>query len=82
MTKLELEIHTPQKTLAKEDAVSQITIPAHWGQMGILPNHTHFITELTKGTVKFLVNDIEKKHEISSGLFVIKDNKATILAEE
>ncbi|EKD51455.1 MAG: hypothetical protein ACD_62C00248G0002 [uncultured bacterium] len=79
MNMIKLEILSPQQVIAKEVAVSQIVIPAHWGQMCILPGHTAFTTLLTKGLVRYQAGQQTHEHNIEGGFFVIKNNTASIL---
>lgn len=78
---LELEILTPKEVLAKESSVDEITIPAYWGQMGILPQYTDYVTTLTSGEITYRVGPNKQSHNISGGLITIKNGKATILVD-
>jgi len=78
---LDLEILTPNEVLAKESSVDEILIPAFWGQMGILPQHTDFVTTLTEGKLSYRVGGKSKSHNITGGLIAIKNGKATILVD-
>jgi len=79
LNSLQLQIHSPSQTILNETDVSEVLIPASWGQMGILPGHTDYITTLTKGVINYKINESKKSHEIEGGFFEIKANKATIL---
>ena len=79
--KLEHEILTPNEILAKESSVNGIMIPALWGQMDILPEHTDYITELTQGELAYRVGKEIRKHNISGGFIAIKDGKATVMVD-
>lgn len=78
---LELEILTPKEVLAKESSVAEVTIPASWGQMEILPQHTDYMTSLVQGELSYTVGSTRRAHNITGGLIVVKDGKATILAD-
>lgn len=78
---LELEILTPKEILAKENNVDEIVIPAAWGQMGILPMHTDFVTSLTPGELTYRVGGNKKSHNITGGLLAVKNGVATILVD-
>lgn len=78
---LELEILTPKEILAREGKIDEVVIPAQWGQMDILPQHTDFITSLTSGELTYRVGTNKKSHNITGGLFVVKDGKVTILVD-
>lgn len=78
---LELEILAPDTVLAKEVSVDEILIPAHWGQMGILPQHADYMTTLNRGEITYRVGSKEISHNITGGLMVVKQGKATVLVD-
>lgn len=78
---LELEILTPNQILAKETSVSEVVIPASWGQMGILPHHADFITDLIEGELSYKAGSNRRSHHITGGVIVVKKNKMTILLD-
>lgn len=78
---LELEILTPKEVLAKESSVTEVTIPASWGQMEILPLHTDYMTSLVQGELSYTAGSNRRTHNITGGLIVVKDGKATILVD-
>ena len=81
MNTIELEIVTPNETVAKESGVTEIVIPASNGEVDILPDHTEFMTTLNQGEVRFSIGSSTKNYNVTGGLFSINDNKATILAD-
>ena len=78
---LELEILTPKEILAKEASVTEITIPASWGQMEILPQHTDYMTTLTQGELSYTAGSHHRTHNITGVLIVVKNGKATVLVD-
>lgn len=76
----ELEIVTPKEILAKATA-DEIVIPAAWGQMDILPQHTDYITTLTAGELTYCKGAEKKTHRITGGLITIHGNHATVLVD-
>lgn len=81
MTQIELEIVSPSETVAKESNVSEIIIPAEWGQVDILPQHTEYMTTLRQGELSYKISGEKKTLNITGGLFMISHNKATVLAD-
>ncbi|MBF0105839.1 MAG: hypothetical protein HQM16_10990 [Deltaproteobacteria bacterium] len=78
---LAFELLTPREVLAKEASVDEIIIPAHWGQMDILPQHTDFVTTLTQGELTYRVGTKKETHNILGGLLTIKGDQATVLVD-
>lgn len=78
---LELEILTPKEVLAKEPSVTEVTIPASWGQMEILPQHTDYMTSLVQGELSYTAASNRRVHNIAGGLVVVKNGKVTVLVD-
>ena len=79
--KIHLKIITHEKIVYEND-VDEVYSPGVQGEFGILYNHVPFMTTLKIGVTK-VVND--KKEEFVStlgGIFHLRDNKITILADE
>jgi len=77
---VELLILTPAKTLIEEN-VDEVTLPGKLGEMGILPGHTHLISELDIGVVVYKEANYDKLRAafISGGIVEIKDDVVKIL---
>ncbi|OGY44104.1 MAG: ATP synthase F1 subunit epsilon [Candidatus Buchananbacteria bacterium RIFCSPHIGHO2_02_FULL_38_8] len=80
MTKINLEIITPERTVFA-DAVDQITLPTQQGEITVLPNHIPLISSLAAGEVKIIKEGQETFMAISGGLIQIDFNKIRILAD-
>jgi F-type H+-transporting ATPase subunit epsilon len=76
----DLEIVTPKEVIAKV-AADEIIIPAAWGQMDILPQHTDYITTLTEGELTYRRGAEKKTHRITGGLMTVHGNHATVLVD-
>ena len=81
MNQIELEVVTPNETVAKETGVTEVIIPAEWGQMDVLPQHTEYMTTLRQGELSYKIAGEKKTLNITGGLFTIAHNKATVLAD-
>ena len=75
-----LEIVTPEKIVAKEDA-QIVMAPGVLGEFGVLSGHTPFLTTLKLGTVKYKDSKGDERVVFVSGGFAeALPNKVTILA--
>ena len=79
-SRFHLEILTPGKRLV-ETEVSEVVLPAHDGEVGVLAGHEDFIGVLGTGTLKYVENGNDYWLMISSGIFEVQSGKLTILAE-
>lgn len=76
---LQLEIVTPERVLLSQK-VDEVVAPGYFGEFGVLPEHTPFITIMEIGLVRFRMGDEEKEVVVSGGFVEVLDNKVVILA--
>jgi F-type H+-transporting ATPase subunit epsilon len=78
---IRLEVVTPEKILASEDA-EIVMAPGTLGEFGVLSGHTPFLTTLKLGTVRYKdAKGDERCIFISGGFAEALPDKVTILAE-
>lgn len=75
-----VEILTPKKKLLSEE-VSEVVLPAHDGERGILAHHEDFIGLLGTGPMKLLKDGNDYWCMVSSGVYEVKGGKLSIIAE-
>ncbi len=77
---MELLILTPEKNVI-EETVDEVVLPAKAGEMGVLPGHTHLISELDIGVVVYTEAGYDKKRAVfvAGGVVEIKDDVVKIL---
>ena len=75
--KFTVEIITPDQTMLKSEA-TEVTIPSYEGLMGILKDHTPFITFLRPGFI-IIKNTEEKKFYVEEGTVEFSSNNLLIL---
>jgi F-type H+-transporting ATPase subunit epsilon len=64
-------------------SASQVILPAHDGEMGILTNRAPLLVKLGKGVLRVDLDGGQKKFlQIRGGVAQMKDNKLTVLTEE
>ena len=79
--KLHFNLVSPERQLMSAD-VDQVDIPAAEGWMGVLPNHSPFMTTLTPGMVLVKTGTEEKRIFVRGGFAEISPGGLTVLAEE
>ena len=82
MSNFHLKIVTSKQTLLDEEA-EFVMLRRLMGDMGILANHSPFVSELAIGEMKVRANGQDEFYYVSGGFLEIsKDNVVTILADE
>jgi len=76
---LQVEILAPAKIVARVTA-SAIYLPAYDGEIGILPDHTAFVSELGTGELK-IQGASANIYFISGGYIEVVDNKVKVLVD-
>ena len=77
---LEIEIATPEKLVAREQADS-VHIPGKDGYMGILPGHAALLSELGQGTLTLSRGNRSTDYTIAGGYVEVRDNHVRVLAD-
>lgn len=78
---IELEIVAPNRIVASETGVTEISLPGLVGQLGVLPDHTELMASLGTGSLTYKKGSTTQSFNISGGLFTINKNRATVLVE-
>jgi F-type H+-transporting ATPase subunit epsilon len=78
--KLELEVVTPDRLVAKE-TVDIVMASGFLGEFGILPSHIPFLTTLQPGELRYRKDNKLEYMAVTGGFAEVSDNKVTILAE-
>ena len=75
------EIITP-RSIIFSDKSDFLIVPGIEGDLGILDNHSHLITNIRPGLVYVYKNEtISKKFFLNEGIFEFSNNKAILLTE-
>jgi len=77
-----VDILTPSKIIARSVQAESLLVPTVRGQINILENHTHIVTNLSTGVLSvFGGADYADRHfALSTGVCKILDNKIVIMA--
>ena len=82
MVPFSVDILTPNKVLGRDLQADSLLVPTVRGQINILPEHTHIITQLSKGTLTLfsLGEEEDRVFFISDGICKVLKNKIIIMA--
>ena len=73
---------TPDRKIAADQELEEITLPAHRGELNILPGHAPLMTVLEPGILRYTLKNGEKnKMAISWGYCQVSNDGVTVLAE-
>lgn len=78
--KILLEVVTPDKLLLSKQ-VDMVIAPGSEGEFGVLPGHSHFLTTLRIGELRYTVGDTTDYMSVLWGFAEVTPTKVTILAE-
>lgn len=74
------ELRTPTSKVFSGE-VSEVILPAHDGEVGVLANHEDFIGVVGTGVLKFVSGGDDFWYTLSDGAFHIEDGALSIIAE-
>ena len=78
--RLKLEIVTPDATVYS-DEVDMVTLPAIEGQIGILPQHVHLMTQLVAGEMTVRKDGQSEFLAVGQGLVEVTGERVSILTD-
>src|SRR5574341_1162165 len=78
--KILLEVVTPEKLLLSQQ-VDELIAPGVEGEFGVLPGHTHFLSMLKIGELRYRIGDQTNYMSVLWGFAEVTPKKVTILAE-
>lgn len=78
-----LNLLTPERKAVYDQEITQVTVPAHSGEMTILPGHSPMITTLGTGILKYKIKGSDSLHKamISWGYCEVTPTTVNVLAE-
>lgn len=77
-----LDFLTPESVVVLDQELVEITLPAHKGELNILPGHSPLMTTLIPGILSYkLQNGESKKFAISWGYCQVTEKGVSVLAE-
>jgi F-type H+-transporting ATPase subunit epsilon len=78
-----LNVLTPERKAVFDQEITEVTVPAHSGEITILPGHSPLITTLGTGILKYKIKNQEKtfKALVSWGYCEVSPEGVNVLAE-
>jgi len=80
MADLSVQILSPARVV-KRTTARQVQVPGIAGELGILPGHTAFVTELGEGILEVIGTD-GGKYKVTGGYLEVISDNVTILADK
>ena len=77
---MKLQVVTPHGPKV-DIAVSQVTVPASEGEMGILPGHLPFMSGLATGVLRYTSEDGGELLAVSGGYIEVADDTVIVVSE-
>lgn len=78
--KIHLEIVSPDRPILKEE-VDEVVVPGIFGEFGVLPGHTTFLSELGSGRLTYTQQGQSKSFEIAGGFAEVHQDQVSVLAD-
>ncbi|HEY4484714.1 MAG TPA: F0F1 ATP synthase subunit epsilon [Nitrospiria bacterium] len=78
--KIQLDLVTPERLMLSLP-VDEVIAPGSEGEFGVLPGHTHFLTTLHIGELRYRTDDRWHSIAVSWGYAQVEPSRVTILAE-
>ena len=79
-TEFQLKVLTPALELVATQ-VSEVILPAHDGEVGILAAHGNFVGILGTGVLKYVSKGDDYWLMVSDGVFEVRNGELTVLAD-
>ncbi len=82
MTNFLVDILTPNSVVAKNIPVDSLLVPTERGEINILKDHTHIVSNLDIGKISLFggVDDPDRYYSVSKGICKVLDGRVKILA--
>ena len=74
-----IEIVNPEKSFLSKEDVTEVTVPAFEGEMGILKDHISIISFLKPGIITIHTKSGEDKFYVEDGIVEFKNNNLSVL---
>ncbi len=78
--KILLEVVTPEKSLLSQE-VDMVIAPGTEGEFGVLPGHSHMLSTLRIGELRYQVQDVWHYMSVLWGFAEVTPAKVTVMAE-
>lgn len=80
MSNFKLNIYTPNGVVVKDLACDELLVPTQGGEINVLKDHTHVITELGSGLLTAKSSSGDRHFAVHAGLAKVLGTDVTILS--
>jgi F-type H+-transporting ATPase subunit epsilon len=77
---LHCTVVTPEKSILDVQA-TRVTVPAHDGEVGILPGHARLLARLGNGELRVTVDGKVRSFYVEGGFLQVADDRVTVLTD-
>jgi len=77
---IKLEVVTPDQSVVSEEC-QMVVAPGTYGEFGVLPGHTSFLTTVKIGMLRYKQEGTERMIFVNGGFAEVLPHKVTVLAE-
>ena len=78
--KLQVRVVTPEAPIF-DGSADMVVVPAHDGELGILPKHARLLSSLGIGSLRIQEGDTVSRWFLEGGFVQVRDNLVTVLCE-
>ncbi len=76
---IQLAVITPERQVVQAEA-SEVILPAHDGQLGVLRDRAPLMCELGVGTLRYTANGVSEQVFVDGGFAQVNDNVVQVLS--
>jgi F-type H+-transporting ATPase subunit epsilon len=77
---LNVTVVTPEKSIFDAPA-ARVTVPAHDGEVGILPGHARLLAKLGNGELRITAGGHTQTFYVEGGFLQVAENRVTVLTD-
>ena len=77
---IRLELVTPERFVLSED-VDEVIVPGYEGELGILPEHTQYLSLVNIGVLRYRKGDDWRKIALGRGFAEVMPSQVVVLAD-
>lgn len=81
MTKLKVNIVTPERPVLSGKEADFVALPACEGEMGVLPGHIPFVVQLKEGIFRYKSDSETGTFSVAGGFAEFNNNEISVFAE-
>ncbi len=79
--RLQVRIVTPERPVF-QDAADSVVVPAHDGEIGILPRHARLLAALGTGELRAVAGGTVHRYFVEGGFVQVRADRVTVLCDQ